>query len=308
MPPDPASQREAPISAEDLVKRYGARLAVDSLSFSVTKGETLGFLGPNGAGKSTTIRMLVGASTPDGGSIRIAGESDPTRPAVKRRLGYVMQDLALYDELSARENLEFFARLQGLERGRRKLRVDFALDFAGLGDRGNDRVGSFSGGMKRRLNLVAALLHEPDVLFLDEPTVGVDPQSRAHIFANIEALEADGTTILYTTHSMEAAERLCDRVAIVDHGRILALDSVEALLREHGGNSSIVLQLRNIPDNAESLPGSLDGKTLTVESKDPFATLAELNALALDPMEIQVKRPSLEGAFLELTGRSLRDA
>lgn len=297
-----------PIVARNLVKKYGERIAVDDLSFSVHTGETLGFLGPNGAGKSTTIRMLVGASCPDSGSIEIDGRSDPTRADVKAALGYVPQDIALYDELTARENLEFFGRLQALSGSRLRERVDFALDFSGLASRQKDRVAAFSGGMKRRLNLVCALLHEPRVLFLDEPTVGVDPQSRAHIFANIEELARSGTTILYTTHSMEAAERLCDRVAIVDHGRILALDTVSSLLAQHGGRADVHVSLRTLPADTTKLPGTLDGQTLTIETEDPFRTISMLGALELDVAEMKVRRSNLETVFLELTGRRLRDA
>lgn len=301
---------EIAIRTQDLRKSFDARVAVDDLSFEVHAGETFGLLGPNGAGKSTTIRMLVGAMPPDSGAIEIAGQSDPARTEVKRSLGYVPQEIALYDELSARENLEFFGRLQGL--GGRKLRdrVGFALDFAGLESRAKDLVGTFSGGMKRRLNLACALLHEPRVLFLDEPTVGVDPQSRAHIFANIESLAANGTTMLYTTHAMDAAERLCDRIAIVDHGKILSCGRVDELLEQHGTQSEVRVELASELSGAEALrdlQAEIDGRTLTVRTRDPMAFLAKLAARKLEVTKLELRRSNLEDVFLALTGRSLRD-
>ena len=296
------------LEAQQLVKQYGERRAVDDLSFRVYEGETLGFLGPNGAGKSTTIRMLVGALRPDSGQITLAGMSDPTRREVKRILGYVPQELAVYEDLTGRENLDFFGRLQGLAGQRLRSRVDFALDFSGLNARAKDRVGSYSGGMKRRLNLVIALLHEPELLFLDEATVGVDPQSRAHIFANIEELQERGTTILFTTHSMDAAQQLCDRVAIIDHGRMLAIDQVDVMLREHGGCAELHVELHEVPAQPERLPGQLEGKTLRLATENPFKTLAELEPYGLAVKQIEIVRADLERVFLELTGRSLRDS
>ncbi len=313
--------QDNPIQATGLTKCFGPRTAVDDLSFEARRGETLGLLGPNGAGKSTTIRMLVGALKPDRGSIRINGQDDPTRSEVKRSLGYVPQEIALYDELTASENLAFFGRLHALSGRRLQERIGFALDFAGLADRSRDRVGTFSGGMKRRLNLVTGLLHEPKVLFLDEPTVGVDPQSRAHIFENIEALRTAGTTILYTTHAMEAAERLCDRVAIMDHGRILAQDDVATLLRTHGKRSEVVVDLRTMPDAATTArlreafgaeTGSVlveaEAAKLRVRTEDAYATIFELRRFDLDVATMRVEHANLETVFLDLTGRRLRDA
>ena len=219
------------IHVADLRKSYGTLKAVDGVTFEVARGETFGLLGPNGAGKSTTIGMIVGALRPDHGSVTVDGESDPTRPALRRRIGVSPQSLALYDEMTAQENLEFFGRLYDLGRPLLKARVEWALAFSGLTDRRKDRVKVFSGGMQRRLNLVCGLIHDPPVILMDEPTVGVDPQSRNAIFESIEALKREGRTIVYTTHYMEEAERLCDRVAIMDHGKILALDTVEGLLR-----------------------------------------------------------------------------
>ena len=216
------------IQADNLRKRYGALTAVDGISFEVRSGETFGLLGPNGAGKTTTLNLLVGTLTPDGGSVYINGEADPTNATVRQQIGYAPQAIALYGELTAEENLTFFGRLYGLSARQLRERARQALDLTGLSDRRQDRVRTFSGGMKRRLNLACALIHDPPVLLLDEPTVGVDPQSRNLIFDKIEWLRGQGRTIVYTTHYIEEAQRLCDRVAIMDHGRILALDTSNA--------------------------------------------------------------------------------
>ena len=244
---------EPALEVRALVKRYGSRAAVDGVSFVLEAGEILGFLGPNGAGKTTTVSMVSGLIPADGGEVRIGGETiqaddDPR----KGRLGLVPQDLALHETLSARHNLEFFGGLQGLSGARLRAACDEALAFVGLTERGGDRVASFSGGMKRRLNLAAGLLHDPAVLLLDEPTVGVDPQSRHAIFENLEALRARGKAVLYTTHYMEEVERLCARVVIVDHGRVVAEDRVEALRRGEDG----------APRSLESVFLTLTGRSL----------------------------------------------
>jgi ABC-2 type transport system ATP-binding protein len=216
-------------------KSFGAIVAVDGLSLAVRKGEVFGLLGPNGAGKSTTVSLAVGLLAPDEGTVSIDGLGDPADPTVRQRMGVATQSLALYDLLTAEENLRFFGQVYGLSGGTLAARVAWCLDFVGLADRKGHRVGTYSGGMKRRLNLAAALVHDPDLLLLDEPTVGVDPQSRNKIFENIEALHRDGRTVIYTTHYMEEAERLCDRIAIVDAGRLLALGTLTELLAAHGG-------------------------------------------------------------------------
>src|SRR6266545_4446349 len=211
------------LEVKGLHKRYGDLVAVEEVSFTARPGEMVGLLGPNGAGKTTTVSMIAGLLAPDRGEVRIEGgtvrgETDP----VKRRIGFVPQDVALHDELSARENLALFGALYDLRGKALQVAMDSALDVAGLTDRAKDRVGTFSGGMKRRLNLAAALLHAPGILLLDEPTVGVDPQSRNAIFSNLEELKRQGKTLVYTTHYMEEAERLCDRIIIIDHGRVIA--------------------------------------------------------------------------------------
>jgi ABC-2 type transport system ATP-binding protein len=223
-------------------KSYGALVAVDDLSLSVTRGEVLGLLGPNGAGKSTTVNLAVGLIGPDTGTVTIGDQRDPSSPAVRRVIGVAPQSLALYDLLSGEENLRFFGEMYGLARAALDERVQWALDFVGLADRRRDRVAAYSGGMKRRLNLAAAVVHDPELILLDEPTVGVDPQSRHQIFTNILALKQLGRTVIYTTHYMEEAERLCDRVAIVDRGRLLALGTVRQLLDAHGVKPKLVMQ------------------------------------------------------------------
>src|SRR5262249_5334430 len=211
-------------------KAFGTLVAVDDVSFALGGGQLLGLLGPNGAGKTTTVSMIAGLVTPDRGDVLIAGRqlANDTDPA-KRRIGLVPQDLALYDELSARENLRFFGSLYNLTRGDLDEAIRSAMTLVGLADRARDRVKTFSGGMKRRLNLAAGLLHDPDILLLDEPTVGVDPQSRNAIFGNLEELKRRGKALLYTTHYMEEAERLADRIVVVDHGKVVANDTLEGL-------------------------------------------------------------------------------
>jgi ABC-2 type transport system ATP-binding protein len=216
--------------------------AVDDLSFGITRGEVFGLLGPNGAGKSTTINLAVGLLAPDAGRVTIANDGPPTHVAVRRRLGVAPQALAIYDLLSGEENVRFIGELYGLEGGRLRERVQWALEFVGLVDRRRSRVDTYSGGMKRRLNLAAAIVHDPELILLDEPTVGVDPQSRNQIFDNILALKQLGRTIIYTTHYMEEAERLCDRVAVIDRGKLLALGTVQQLLDAHGVAPRMVLQ------------------------------------------------------------------
>ena len=215
-------------------------MAVNGVSFTLERGQLLGLLGPNGAGKTTTVSMIAGLATPDQGSITIGGArlSGDTDPA-KRRIGLVPQDLALYDELSARANLQLFGALYGLSSSALKDAIARTLTLVGLADRASDKVKTFSGGMKRRLNLAAGLLHDPDILLLDEPTVGVDPQSRNAIFDNLEQLKANGKALLYTTHYMEEAERLADRIVVMDHGRVLADDTLSGLRSRGSGAASL---------------------------------------------------------------------
>jgi ABC-2 type transport system ATP-binding protein len=243
------------LQVDRLSKRYGDRVAVNTISFNIAQGETVGLLGPNGAGKTTAIAMISGITRPDAGEVTLGGVS-LARDAntLKRRVGLVPQDLALYDELSAWANLELFGGLYGIGAAELQPRAKTALELVGLADRSADHVKTFSGGMKRRLNIAAALLHEPDLILLDEPTVGVDPQSRNAIFDNLEELKRRGKTLLYTTHYMEEAERLCDRVLILDHGKILANDTVAHFKQQYTNLEAAFMQLtgRALRDGAET--------------------------------------------------------
>ncbi|MBV8501749.1 MAG: ABC transporter ATP-binding protein [Paucibacter sp.] len=305
------------LSAEGLCKSFGKRRVVDDVSFRLTPGQTLGLLGPNGAGKSTTVAMICGLLPPDAGRVLVAGEplvgdADPR----KRRIGLVPQELALYEPLSARANLETFASLYGLAGATRRERVDAALAVAGLAERAGDVVASYSGGMKRRLNIACALLHEPDVLIFDEPTVGVDPQSRNAIFDALQRLQGQGRALLYTTHYMEEAERLCERVVIMDQGRVLAADRLEALLAGMKMAAMLELRVQGEPDESalRALVGVLslerEAERLTVglaHLDDAGAVLQSLKTQGVTVQQFSSARASLEGLFLELTGRSLRD-
>ena len=224
------------LSLRGVGKDYGARTAVAAIDLEVARGELLGLLGPNGAGKTTTIAMACGVLTPSRGRIEIAGVDLRTSPrAARAKLGYVPQELALYGELSALQNLRYFGALYGLRRATLDQRIAWALDLVSLADRARDRVKEFSGGMQRRLNLAASLLHRPELLILDEPTAGVDPQSRAHLFETLRALHAEGMAIVYTTHHLEEVELLCQRVAILDHGALIAVGAPGDLARTHAG-------------------------------------------------------------------------
>ncbi|MEM7452952.1 MAG: ABC transporter ATP-binding protein [Planctomycetota bacterium] len=298
------------ISVKNLRKSFGSNVAVNDLSLDISPGETLGLLGPNGAGKSTTINMMVGLLTPDGGAVAIRNgggkDLDPLQPAARNLIGVAPQSLSLYDELSARENLNFFGSLYALRGSDLSSRVKWALEFAALRDRANDRVKTYSGGMKRRLNIAVALIHKPQILLLDEPTVGVDPQSRNHIFDIIAGLQKEGMTIIYTTHYMEEASRLCDRVAVIDHGRLLDIGPVSALIERHGGESVVTATLSN-PAAGVSLPGTVDGQELRFESANPIDDVARLKSEGVGFQSLHISQPDLESVFLTLTGRSLRD-
>ena len=243
------------LTVSHLRKTFGQLVAVDDVSFSLGPGELVGLLGPNGAGKTTTVSMIASLVTPDRGEVlldgrRIVGDTDPG----KRKIGLVPQDLALYDELSARDNLRFFGSLYSISGGALDAAIGRAAELVGLADRSREAVRTFSGGMKRRLNLAAGLLHDPDVLLLDEPTVGVDPQSRNAIFDNLETLKARGKALLYTTHYMEEAERLADRIVVIDHGKVIADDTLAGL---HA----------RVPAAAGSGPATLESVFLTLTGR-----------------------------------------
>ncbi|MHC4942598.1 MAG: ABC transporter ATP-binding protein [Planctomycetota bacterium] len=280
------------IKAENLYKSFGSVKAVEGLSLTIHKGEVFGFLGPNGAGKTTTISMMIGLLEPDEGSIEIDEGGSPLDPRWRAKIGLAPQALALYEDLTGRENLAFFGRLQNLSGRMLRERVDWALDFVGLAERSKDRAKTYSGGMQRRLNLAVALIHDPPILLLDEPTAGVDPQSRNAIFENIQALREEGRTVVYTTHYMEEAQRLCERVGIIDNGKLLALDTVDGLIRAHGGKDALI---------AECAEGEK-----RVEIDDPLQALDRLREEE-KLRSFRVERPDLEQVFLRLTGRQLRD-
>ena len=294
------------ITVSELRFSYGNGPAVDGISFGVRAGEIFGLLGPNGAGKSTTIHLICGVLTPSEGEVRLDG-GDPKRPETRRRLGVAPQALSLYEDLTGEENCAFFGRLNGLSAGELKARTARALDLAGLTDRARDRVSAYSGGMKRRLNLAVALIHDPPVLLLDEPTVGVDPQSRNHLFDSIEALRGEGRAILCTTHYMEEAQRLCDRVAVMDHGRIMDLGAVDELISRHGGPSVVEVEGLDHSVAVEPLGGVRDGDLSRFESPNPMVLLQTLADRKAAYAGLRIHRADLETVFLNLTGRRLRD-
>lgn len=272
-----------------LEKRYGERVALAGVDLRVQRGEALGLLGPNGAGKTTTLRVLSTLVSRDAGDVSVLG-LDPERDGaeLRARLGVVPQEIALYGPLTARENLRFFGRAHGLVGARLTERVDWALEAASLVDRSGDAVQGFSGGMKRRLNLVASLLHSPEVVFLDEPTAGVDPQSRNHLFEMIEGLCKAGLTLIYTTHQMGEVERLCNRIAVMDQGRIAAVGTLAELaalpaVRGHGG-----------------------ARLELVGGRDPAEAASVLRSAGFD-VAVHTRPTDLESIFLVLTGRALRD-
>jgi ABC-2 type transport system ATP-binding protein len=307
------------VAVENLRKYYGDVRAVDGISFEIRQGEIFGLLGPNGAGKSTTIDMLCAYVEPTGGQIRIDGIDVVAAPErVKPIIGVVPQDIALYPDLSAVENLRFFGRLYDVPADQLSRRIEGLLRLVGLYEKRKARVEHYSGGMKRRLNLAVGLLNEPKFLLLDEPTVGVDPQSRNAIFEFIQALNAQGLTILYTTHYMEEAELLCHRVGIMDEGRIIALDTPQDLINALGtgiihigvrdGDEGLAAQLRALPHvKAVSYRGGM----LIVETVDAQAALLDIIGLFNEtdtPMTaLEILEPNLESVFIQLTGRQLRD-
>ena len=254
----PKDGRAVEVEVQHLVKTFGKHEAVKNISFTIGKGEIFGLLGPNGAGKSTTINMMCGYLEPTSGDTLIDGQSITREPRkVKRLIGVVPQEIALYNDLNSLENLEFFGAIYGLSSKARKERAQALLHFVGLYDRRKEPVKKFSGGMQRRINMAIALMHQPAFLMMDEPTVGVDPQSREHIFDTIEQLRDQGTTILYTTHYMEEAERLCNRIAIMDEGQIVAVGTLEQLLAMRDQNREV-----QRPHGLQELFIQLTGKTL----------------------------------------------
>ncbi|MDR1735726.1 MAG: ABC transporter ATP-binding protein [Oscillospiraceae bacterium] len=306
------------VSMTGIVKRYARHTALDHLTMEVRKGEVLGLLGPNGAGKTTAIRVLTGLTAADAGKTALFGQEMRARAAeIKRRIGVVPQDLALYETLPARENLWYFGKLYGMGGAQLKSRTDEVLEVLGLTEVAKKPPKKFSGGMKRRLNIGCAVMHRPELLILDEPTVGIDPQSRSHILDFVTEMNAQGTTVLYTSHYMEEVERICSRVLIVDAGRVIADGSVAELTRTVLFEETVVIEVKNpapsLPDSIKNIQGVLrcdtDGHILTVTSTAGSANLARMLECAAPFVILGVtgKRPTLEDAFLALTGKKLRD-
>ena len=307
------------LKIERVSKAFGAIRAVDAVSFEVRPGEIYGLLGPNGAGKTTTISMVSGLLKPDAGEIFVAGTafwSDPQK--AKRIMGVVPQELAIYEELTGRENLEFWGRIAGLSSSEAKSRATELLTALSLTDRAKDAVKTYSGGMKRRINLGCALLHKPQLLLLDEPTVGIDPQARLNILEFIRGLRVSGTAILYTTHYLEEAETLCQRIGIIDHGRLLAEGTLSELQERLGGDRVFVLEA----DFKDTSPDAWNGfhqrfriiqkserqlVVAAIGTRDPSECLKDLLNLPVRVENVTLKRPSLNDVFLQLTGRDLRE-
>jgi ABC-2 type transport system ATP-binding protein len=316
------------IELKNLKKSFGELQAVQGVEFAAAQGEILSLLGPNGAGKSTTISMLSGLLVPNEGDATIMGHSIRTEPrAAKASLGVVPQDIALYPDLSARENLDFWGKMYGLRGAALKERVDEVLDIIGLRDRQKDAVGKFSGGMKRRVNIGAALLHKPQVIIMDEPTVGIDPQSRRHILDNVKELNRQGMTVLYTTHYMEEAAELSDHIAIMDQGKVIAYGTHDELIKLVNGQTRIDLTLNvegsdvldawkvvegvNGIDYTDGSSTSLRPGSVAVLVSDSNLVLPRLfeaaGKLGARITSVDIQEPNLETVFLHLTGRALRD-
>jgi len=318
------------LEVRNLRKSYDGHVAVDGLSFEIEAGEIFGLLGPNGAGKTTTMLVIAGLLKPDAGDILFQGKSVPPGDRqFRRHLGVVPQNLAIYPDLTARENLDFFGRLYGLRGKRLRQRIADALDLAGLAPRADDAAGTFSGGMKRRLNFAVALLHEPSLLILDEPTVGVDPQSRAHLLNCVRELGAAGTGVIYASHYMEEVQAICHRAAIIDHGRLLACGPMSELLQQVTPGvsfrvptvpDSVVDRLEHLPNvtvavNGQELPGMDKAIRLAWKVPPSRDELRDVTRTALDVLTdhgitvsaIETQESNLEELFLRLTGHRLRD-
>jgi ABC-2 type transport system ATP-binding protein len=306
------------LEVRNLRKVYGANTALAGVSFTVGTGEMFGLLGPNGAGKTTLMSIVCGLMEPTDGQVHLAGKSfhrDDTD--LRRLIGIVPQDLAIYNELTARENLRFFGELYSIGAAELDGRINAILGSIGLADRADERAGAFSGGMKRRLNLGVALVHQPGLLLLDEPTTGVDPQSRNHIFEEVRRLNAAGMTIVYTSHYMEEVQSLCPRIGIMDRGKLIACDTLPNLLAQLP--SRVRLGVRAFPDAARRRLESLDAVRVTtpsadkveIECRDMKRTLVQmlaiLNEERVELTSVETEEPNLERVFLSLTGRALRD-
>jgi len=305
-----------PIEVHDVSKSFGGRRALDGVSLELSSGEILGLLGPNGAGKTTLVRSVAGRVVPDAGTLRVLG-LDPSDAPVRAVRGWVPQEIALYSLLSPRENLWTFGRYQGLAGGALENGITRSLEWIGLADRADEKTDKLSGGMKRRLNIAAGTIHAPRVLLLDEPTVGVDPQSRERIYAMIGELRSRGVSLLYTTHYMEEAERLCDRIAIIDHGKIIALGTKEELVRRTiGSRQTVTIDAEgaippSLREKLSRLSAVLDGTRVQLSIEEPAEQIRGLldlfHAEGVAVRDLTLKSPTLEQVFLQLTGRELRE-
>jgi ABC-2 type transport system ATP-binding protein len=313
-----AAKMSAILEVNDVRHRYGATVALDGVRFEVHAGEMFGLLGPNGAGKTTLMSILSCLLEPTGGEASLLGRNlSPANRTPRPWIGIVPQELALYQDLTARENLQFFGSLYGVLPTKLAERTEAVLAAIGLSDRADQRVGTFSGGMQRRLNLGIGLIHEPKLLLLDEPTTGVDPQSRNHIFEEIRRVNRAGMTVIYTSHYMEEVEALCTRIGVIDHGRIIACDTLPGLLRQMDGIlrcrfADVTPQMR---ERIGQLPGvkvlEEDGGLVTVRCQDAKAVLLKMlslnNEIRSELIGLEMEEPNLERVFLHLTGRALRD-
>jgi len=308
------------IEVLDLHKSFGENQAVQGVSFDVQQGEIFSLLGPNGAGKTTTISMLSCLLRPNDGDARVMGHSIRSdQNGVKSVLGVVPQEIALYEDLTARENLTFWGRMYNLRGSKLKTRVDEVLDVIGLRDRAGERVGKYSGGMKRRVNIGVALLHKPKVIYMDEPTVGIDPQSRRNILDSVVKLKDEGMTVLYTTHYMEEAQELSDHIGIMDHGKLIACGTNDELVKLVGQKTRIDLTLNTNVENVMSAWREVEGVShvsaedgvVTVLVNDSNLVLPHLfeaaAKLSARITSVNIREPNLEAVFLHLTGRALRD-
>jgi len=310
------------VEVNRLAKNYNGFQAVKGVDFSIQQGEIFSLLGPNGAGKTTTISMLSGLLAPSSGEATVKGHSVVREPlAVKKIIGVVPQEIALYDSLSARENLFFWGRMYGMHGSQLKQRVEEVLQQIGLAEKAGKRVQTYSGGMKRRVNIGVGLLHKPEIIFMDEPTVGIDPQSRRNILEAVKALNQQGMTVLYTTHYMEEAQELSDRVGILDHGELIALGTQDELTRLVGENDVLRLHLgedqdaSRLADGVAELPevikASVAAQQLVLVVPEAEMSLApvitRINELGFRIRSVDIEEPNLEAVFLHLTGRALRD-
>jgi len=310
----PETAAYPPLRVEALVKRFHQTTALDGVTLEVRSGEYLGLLGPNGAGKSTLIRSIVGRVIPTSGTISIFG-APADSPSARRAIGWIPQELALYPRLTCRENLQSFGRYHGLGGAELARNVEQSLEWATLTDRAGDLVKNLSGGMKRRLNMAAGLIQRPKLALMDEPTVGVDPQSRNRIFEMIEQLRGEGVSLIYTTHYMEEAERLCDRIAIIDHGRIIAQGTNAELVRSaFGSRSQVAARFAGPHDRIADWVAQRGGimadgiAQFSIDHPNEIGALLEASAKAgFEVVDVTLRKPNLESVFLQLTGRELRD-